>query len=89
MSQCAEDETTVNDSYSVTVPAAVRKHAEIEPGDKLRWSVNEKGQLSVTVVNERHGAFSELTPVDIGEDTDVVANHDTSIIDAERIDKGD
>lgn len=89
MSQCAEDETTVNDSYSVTVPAAVRRHAEIEPGDKLRWSVDEEGQLSVTVVNERYGAFSELTPVDIGEDTDVAADHDTSTIDSERIDNGD
>jgi antitoxin PrlF len=88
MSQCVEDETTVNDSYSVTVPAAVRKRAEIEPGDKLQWTVDEEGQLSVAVVNERYGAFSELDPVDIGTDTDVVDDHNTTIIDNERTDAG-
>lgn len=88
MPECAEDETTVNDSYSVTVPATVRKHAEIEPGDTLRWSVDEEGQLSVMVVNERYGAFSELPPVDSGEDTDVVADHDTGTIDTEHTTDG-
>ena len=88
MSQCVEDETTVNNSYSVTVPAAVRKRAEIEPGDKLQWSVDEEGHLSVAVINERYGAFSELDPVDIGEETNVVADHDTAVIDSERTDTG-
>jgi hypothetical protein len=45
-------------------------------------------QLSVAVVNERYGAFSELDPVDIGEDTDVVEEHNTDIIDSECTDAG-
>jgi antitoxin PrlF len=76
MSDRMEEETTVNDSYSVTVPAAIRRVAGIEPGDKLRWSVDETGTLSVEVVEQRYGAFSELEPVDTAEETHATADHD-------------
>lgn len=76
MSYDVEDETTVNESYSVTVPAAVRRAADVEAGDKLRWAVDEDGNLSVTVLKQRSGAFSELNPVDIGESTDAAKDHD-------------
>jgi antitoxin PrlF len=72
MVQHIEDKTTVTDSSSVTVPEVVQKRVGIEPGDKLQWAVDEEGKLSVTVVYERYGAFSELDPVDIGEETNVV-----------------
>jgi len=71
-----EDETTVNDSYSVTVPAAVRREAGVEAGDKLRWRVDDDGTLSVELVKQHYGAFSELEPVDIGEETDAATDHD-------------
>ena len=35
MSHGIEDETTVNESYSVTVPAAVRRAAGVDAGDKI------------------------------------------------------
>lgn len=76
MSGGVEDETTVNESFSVTVPAAVRREAGVEPGDKLRWRVDDEGQLSVEVVKQRYGAFSELEPVDVGEETDAAGDHD-------------
>ncbi len=76
MSHDIEDETTVNESYSVTVPATVRRAAGVEAGDKLRWAVDEEGNLSVTVIKQRSGAFSELDPVDIGESTDAAEDHD-------------
>lgn len=76
MSQGVEDETTINDSFSVTVPAAVRREADVQAGDKLRWQVNEDGHLSVEVLKQRYGAFSELEPVDIGEKTDAAEDHD-------------
>ncbi|MFA9501232.1 AbrB/MazE/SpoVT family DNA-binding domain-containing protein [Natrinema sp. H-ect1] len=76
MSHRIEDETTINDSYSVTVPAAVRRELDIEAGDKIRWRVTEDGTLSVEVVTQRYGAFSELDPVDIGEETDAADDHD-------------
>jgi antitoxin PrlF len=76
MSDRMEEETTVNDSYSVTVPAAIRRIAGIEPGDKLRWSVDEAGSLSVEVVEQRYGAFSDLEPIDTGEETHAAADHD-------------
>ena len=71
-----EDETTVNDSYSVTVPAAVRREAGVEAGDKLRWRGDDDGTLSVELVKQHYGAFSELEPVDIGEETDAATDHD-------------
>jgi len=71
-----EGETTVNESYSVTVPAAVRQEAGVDAGDKLRWHVDEDGSLSVELVKQQYGAFSELDPVDIGESTDTAEDHD-------------
>ena len=76
MSYDVEDETTVNESYSVTVPATVRRAAGVEAGDKLRWAVDTEGSLSVSVIKQRSGAFSELEPVDIGETTDAADDHD-------------
>lgn len=76
MSERVEDETTVNDSYSVTVPATVRREAGIEAGDKLRWTVDDDGTVSVEVVNQRYGAFSALDPVDTGEETHAAEDHD-------------
>lgn len=76
MSNEVEDETTVNESFSVTVPAAVRRAAGVEAGDKVRWSVDEDGSLSVELVKQRYGAFSDLDPVDIGESTDAAEDHD-------------
>lgn len=71
-----EDETTVNESYSVTVPAAVRREADVEAGDKIRWSVDEDGTLSIELVTQQYGVFSQLDPVDIREPTDAAADHD-------------
>ncbi|MFB6176581.1 MAG: AbrB/MazE/SpoVT family DNA-binding domain-containing protein, partial [Halobaculum sp.] len=72
----AETEATIDDSYSVTVPAAVREGADIDAGDKIRWSVDEDGRLSVAVVEERAGAFSELDPIETDEPTNAVDDHD-------------
>ncbi|GEM_PF-441178 len=76
MSHEVEDETTVNESYSVTVPAAVRREAGVEAGDKIRWHVDNEGDLSITLVKQQYGAFSELDPVDIDEATDAADDHD-------------
>jgi len=76
MSPEIEGETTVNESYSVTVPAAIRQEAGVDAGDKLRWRVDEDGSLSVELVKQQYGAFSTLEPVDIGEPTDAADDHD-------------
>ncbi|MEF8801382.1 MAG: AbrB/MazE/SpoVT family DNA-binding domain-containing protein [Halolamina sp.] len=76
MSHEVEDETTVNESYSVTVPAAVRREAGVEAGDKLRWHVDENGKISVELVKQQYGAFSQLDPVDIGEPSNAAEDHD-------------
>lgn len=67
-----EDETTVNESYAVTIPASLRDDLDLEPGDRLRWSVDDDERLVADIVRERHGAFSDLEPIDVGETTDAV-----------------
>ncbi|WP_435196084.1 AbrB/MazE/SpoVT family DNA-binding domain-containing protein [Natronomonas sp. EA1] len=62
------EETKVSDSGVVTVPASVRRRLDIEPGDKLRWSVDEEGSLTVEVVRQRYGAFEDFEPVSMGGD---------------------
>jgi antitoxin PrlF len=59
------EETKVSDSGVVTVPASIRQRLDIEPGDKIRWSTDDEGNLTVEVVRERYGAF---------EDDDLKAN---------------
>ncbi len=76
MSPEIEDETTVNESYSVTVPAAIRREAGVDAGDTLRWRVDDEGNISVELVKQQYGAFSQLDPADIGEPTDATADHD-------------
>lgn len=76
MSNTVEDETTLNDSYAVTVPVSVREELGLEAGDRLRWRVDESGALHVEVVDRRHGAFSELEAVELDEPTDAANDHD-------------
>jgi len=52
-------ETTVSDRGMVTIPADLRRRLDIEPGDKLQWETDEDGNLSVEVVQQRYGAFTD------------------------------
>ncbi|MEF8802315.1 MAG: AbrB/MazE/SpoVT family DNA-binding domain-containing protein [Halolamina sp.] len=61
------EETTVSDRGMVTIPAALRRRLDIEPGDKLRWTADEAGDLSVEIVHQREGVFDDFEPVDAGE----------------------
>jgi AbrB family looped-hinge helix DNA binding protein len=65
------DETTVTDSGTATVPAAIRDRLDIEPGDKLRWHLDDDGVLAVEIVHQREGVFDDVDAVDAGE-TDAV-----------------
>lgn len=69
----ASGETTVSESYSATVPAAVRDLIDLQPGDKLRWRV-EDGDLHVEIVHQREGVFDDLETISAG--VDVVEDHD-------------
>lgn len=60
-------ETKVSDRGMVTIPADLRRHLDIEPGDKLRWTADEDGTLSVEIVHQREGVFDDFEPVDVGE----------------------
>jgi AbrB family looped-hinge helix DNA binding protein len=74
----AEDEsveTKVSDQGSVTIPTSLRQRLGIEPGDKLRWTTDDTGNLSVEVIQQREGVFDDFEPVDAGK---------TDAIEAER-----
>ena len=55
----APEETTVSDRGMITIPASLRRRLDIEAGDKLRWNIDDKGDLSVEVVRQRYGAFED------------------------------
>jgi AbrB family looped-hinge helix DNA binding protein len=61
------EETKVSDRGMVTIPAALRRRLDIEAGDKLRWDVDDEGNLSVEIVHQREGVFDDFEPVDAGE----------------------
>jgi AbrB family looped-hinge helix DNA binding protein len=61
------EETKVSDRGMVTIPAELRRRLDIEPGDKLRWTADEEGNLSVEIVHQREGVFDDFDPVDAGE----------------------
>lgn len=68
----ATEETKVSDRGMVTIPANIRRRLDIGPGDKLRWNIDEHGDLVVEVVHQRKGVFDDFEPVDAGE-TNAVA----------------
>jgi len=61
------EETEVSDRGMVTIPADLRRRLDIEPGDKLRWTTDGEGNLSVEIVHQREGVFDDFEPVDVGE----------------------
>lgn len=61
------EETKVSARGGVTVPSSVRDRLGIEPGDALRWRLDEDGKLRVEVVHQREGRFDDVEPIDMGE----------------------
>lgn len=53
------EETTVSDRGMVTIPADLRRRLDIEAGDKLRWDIDDQGNLAVEVIQQRYGAFDD------------------------------
>ena len=75
----ATEETTITDRGMVTNSAALRRRLDIEAGDKLRWAVDDEGELTVEVMNQRHGAVDDFEAVPMGGDgqeTHEVAGHE-------------
>jgi AbrB family looped-hinge helix DNA binding protein len=61
------EETKVSDRGIVTIPADLRRRLDINPGDKLRWTTDDEGNVSVEIVHQREGVFDDFEPVDVGE----------------------
>ncbi len=60
------EETTVSDRGTITIPSSLRRRLDIEAGDKLRWRVDDEGDLTAEVVKQRYGAFDDFEPVPMG-----------------------
>jgi AbrB family looped-hinge helix DNA binding protein len=60
------EETTVSDRGMVTIPAEIRRHLEIDAGDKISWDVDDDGKLTIEVVHQREGVFDDFEPIDAG-----------------------
>ncbi|PSP85708.1 AbrB family transcriptional regulator [Halobacteriales archaeon QS_6_64_34] len=56
------DETKVNDRGSTTIPAEIRDRLDINSGDKIRWTITEDGDLTVEIVKQKTGVFSDFEP---------------------------
>ncbi|USZ67123.1 AbrB/MazE/SpoVT family DNA-binding domain-containing protein [Halorussus salilacus] len=67
-------ETILDERYAVTVPAKFRERLDLEPGNRLRWTVTNDGRLLGEIVRERYGVAEELDPIDIEEETDAVVD---------------
>jgi AbrB family looped-hinge helix DNA binding protein len=59
------DETKVNERGGVTIPAIVRKSLDIEPGDKIRWTIDD-GEVRIAVVHQQEGVFEDFEPQSMG-----------------------
>lgn len=66
-----DSETTIGTDYTVSIPSTVRATLDLEPGDRLRWDIDDQGRLVAEVVQERRGIADSLDPLDMG-DTDAV-----------------
>ncbi|WBE14018.1 AbrB/MazE/SpoVT family protein [Saline Natrinema sp. J7-1 virus 1] len=61
------EETKVSSRGGVTVPSSVRNQLGIEEGDKLRWHLDDNGDLQIEVVHQQEGVFDNAEPIDMGE----------------------
>jgi AbrB family looped-hinge helix DNA binding protein len=62
--------STVTDKGRAQIPASIREQLDIEPGDELRWCLDEEGELTVEVVHQRAGAFDDVDSISTGEPSD-------------------
>jgi len=71
----ATDETTVSERGGITIPSEIRERLDIEPGDEIRWAV-EDGDVRIEVVHQREGVFDDFEPMSMGGDG--ATAHDTT-----------
>lgn len=77
VTQDSPEETTVSERGMITIPAELRRRLDIEAGDKLKWTLDEAGELSVEVVRQRYGAFEDDDmKADLGDDS--LETHDVA-----------
>lgn len=61
------EETEISDRGTVPIPAEIRRRLNADSGDKVRWGIDDEGNLSVEIIHQREGVFDDFEPVDAGE----------------------
>lgn len=58
------------------IPARIRRELDIDDGDRLRWTLEESGDVRVEVVSRRSGTFADFEGYEGDASTDAAADHD-------------
>lgn len=61
------DDSKVRDDGSVRIPERVREQLDVDPGDRLQWSVTEEGELEVEVIRQEYGEFFDAPVVSLDD----------------------
>lgn len=64
----ATDESRITENYAATIPANACDRLDVQPGDKLRWTATDEGELRVEIVRLREGALDDFEPEQMGGD---------------------
>lgn len=83
MSSDGVDSESKVSGKQATIPARIRRELDIDDGDKLRWHIEDDGELRVTVLQQRSGTFSDFAGYEGDQETDAVSEHDTWGVDGE------
>jgi bifunctional DNA-binding transcriptional regulator/antitoxin component of YhaV-PrlF toxin-antitoxin module len=59
-------ESKLDDDYTLRLPEQVRDRLDVQPGDKIRWTVTEDGDLSIEVIEQEYGAFEDAPVISLG-----------------------
>jgi len=81
-SEGVDSESKVSGNQA-NIPARIRRKLDIDDGDTLRWHIEEDDTLSVRVVQQRNGTFSDFEGYDGERETNVTTDHDAWGVDAE------
>lgn len=68
-------ESTVSGTQT-TIPANIRQTLDIDDGDRLRWILDDSGELRIEVVSRGSRTFAEFEGYDGEVDTNSMDEHD-------------
>lgn len=68
--------TPPDDVDGAALPLDAPEQFDLDDGETLRWTRSEDGEWTVERVEQRYGAFSDLEPIELDEETNAAEDHD-------------